>query len=129
MELTSENVEKVFEDCLFKDGEDTKDHVKAEGIVATIGFHPLRLQEHKADVRAMLNCLPENFHQNKGGGWSFLNACCDKTGSQWTDLHQRMEQLFQLGLALKLAKWQLPREMWKMFPGGMPYVVVNLEEN
>jgi hypothetical protein len=37
-----------------------------------------------------------------------------------------MEQLFTLGIALGLAQWQLPRDMWDIFPGGMPYVSVNL---
>ena len=124
MNLTSENVEQVFMDCLFKDGEKTDDHIKAEGITSTIGFHPDRLATHKKDVQSMLHCLPDDFHSKGGGGMSFLNACNDKDGHQWTDFHQRMEQLFQLGIGLKLAKWQMPRQMWAMFPGGMPYVVV-----
>lgn len=128
MELTSENVEQVFMDCLYKDGEDTAGHIKVEGIQSTIGFHPERLTKHKENVQAMLQDLPDNFHKDKGGGWSFLNACDDKNGKQWTDLHQRMEQLFQLGIALKLAKWQMPRALWATLPGGMPYVVI-LESN
>lgn len=124
MKLTSENVNSVFIDCLYKDGEDTNGHIKAEGITTTIGFHPERLSKHKDEVQAMLQYLPGNFHQNKGGGWTFLNACNDKNNHQWTDLRQKMEQLFQLGIALGLAKWQLPRELWGALPGGMPYVVV-----
>jgi hypothetical protein len=124
MKLTSENVEKVFFDCLFKKGENTNEHIKAEGLTQTVGFHPERLSGHKEDVLTMLQELPDEFQQSKGGGWSFLNACNDKNGRQWSDLHQRMEQLFQLGIALKLAKWQMPREMWSLFPGGMPYITV-----
>jgi hypothetical protein len=37
-----------------------------------------------------------------------------------------MEQLFQLGIGLGLAKWQLPPEMWGVLPGGMPYVVIEV---
>lgn len=124
MDLTNENVEVVFMDCLFKDGENTENHIKVEGIQNTVGFHPERLTAHKEDVQAMLQFLPDEFQKGKGGGWSFLNACNDKDGSQWTGSHQRMEQLCQLGIGLGLAEWQLPREMWAILPGGMPYVVV-----
>ena len=126
MKLTSENVNEVFLDCLFRDDEDTENHIKAEGITSSVGFHPERLTSHKEDVKSMLQELPDDFQSGKGGGMTFLNACNDKNDHQWTDLHCRMEQLFQLGIALELAKWQLPRDMWKVLPGGMPYVTVNV---
>ncbi len=125
MELTSNNVEKVFMDRLFKDGEDTSDYVLAEGIHGRVGFHPERLEEHREDVKAMLLCLPGGFHSKSGGGASFLNACNDKNGRQWTDLLQRMDQLFQIALALKLAEYCMPRLMWSALPGGMPCIVIN----
>jgi len=124
MELTNENVENVFMDCLFKDGENTDEHIKAEGITSVVGFHPERLESCRENVKSMLDCLPSDFHQNEGGGMSFLNACNDKNGKQWTDFHQRMEQLFQLGIALDLAKYLMPKEMWRALPGGMPYIVI-----
>lgn len=127
MELTSDNVEKVFMDCLFKDEEDTSDHIVAEGIQSKVGFHPARLQGHREDVRAMIRSLPEGFFSDKGGGASFLNACNDKKGEQWTGLHKRIEQLFQLGIGLKLAVYLTPRPMWSSLPGGMPYIVINLD--
>jgi len=123
--LSSERVEAIFNDCLFKDGEDTSNYVKAEGIAHNVGFHPERLQSHKAEIEAMLDELPDQFKKSGGGGWSFLNACLDKHGEQWTDLHLRMEQLFQLGIAIGKVECQLPREMWMVFPGGMPYYVIN----
>ncbi len=124
MELTSENVECIFMDCLFKDNEDHTDYVKVQGITITVGFHPERLASHKEEVQVMLQDLPDDFQNSKGGGQSFLNACNDKNGRQWTGLHQRMEQLFLLGIGLKIANWQFPREMWTMFPGSMPYVTI-----
>ena len=81
MELTSENVNEVFTDCLFKEDENTDNHIKAEGIQNTIGFHPGRIESHKEDVKTMLECLPDDFQAEKGGGMTFLNACNDKDGS------------------------------------------------
>ncbi len=123
--LSAERVEEIFRDCLFRDGEDTSNHVVAEGITRNVGFHPDRLNGHKAEIEQMLDELPDGFKRSGGGGWSFLNACEDKHGNQWTGLHQTMEQLFQLGIAIGKAEYQLPRDMWSTLPGGMPYLIIN----
>lgn len=122
--LDPEKVNAIFVDCLFKEGEDTSKHIKAEGVVRNVGFHPERLESHKAEILAMLDELPDEFKKSGGGGMSFLNACNDKHGNQWTGLHQRMEQLFQLGIGVGKVKCLMPREMWSVLPGGMPYYAV-----
>ncbi len=131
MKSTSENVENIFVTCLL-DKDDTinalenpNDAIKVEGIMSNVGFHPDRIKEHTDDIVSMLDDLPNEFMADGGGGWSFLNACNDKDGNQWTDLHMRMEQLFMLGMAAGKAKYTLPKEMWNVLPGGMPYVVIN----
>lgn len=124
MDLTSKNVEQVFMDCLFKDGEDTTNHLKSEGIINTVGFHPERIEEHKQDIYKMLLNLPDAFHEKTGGGMTFLNACNDKHGDQWTGEQRIMEQLFLLGQASSAVKCLMPRSMWTALPGGMPYYVV-----
>jgi hypothetical protein len=132
MELTSPNVRKVFEDCLFRDeeikaaGGENPPFIGAEGITMKVGFHPQRLESHRADVSSMLSDLSDDFMHNKGGGMSFLNGCVTKSGEQWGE-HQNMEQLFMLGMALGLVRSLMPRTMWRMLPGGMPYYVVNPE--
>jgi len=122
--LNPEHLQTIFLECLFKDDEDKSNYVKAEGINSTYGFHPERLESHRQDVAEMLAELPDEFKASAGGGWSFLNACMDRHGNQWTGLHQIMEQLFVLGIALGLVEYQLPRELWSSLPGGMPYIVV-----
>lgn len=122
--LTSERVETILNACLFEEGEDTSNHVRADGIVRSAGFHPGRLEEHKDDIIELLAELPDAFQQSSGGGMSFLNACFDKHDNQWTDVHFRMEQLLLLGLAIGRVEYLAPRELWSAFPGGMPYFVV-----
>jgi hypothetical protein len=122
--LDPQRVEAIFMDCLFKEGEDTSKHVKAEGIVSIVGFHPERLEGHTTEIVALLDELPNEFKKSGGGGWSFLNACNDKHGNQWTGMHLRMEQLFQLGIGIGRVKSLMPREMWSALPGGMPYYVI-----
>jgi hypothetical protein len=129
MENLSEKVTAVFMDCLYRDGEVggspevPKDAVIVEGIMGKFGFHPERLESHREDVRGFLNEMPAMFHKDTGGGWTFLNLCNDKNNEQWTGFHRTMEQLVVLGLGLKMASYCMPRDMWKMFPGGMPYVM------
>ena len=117
-------VEEIFLDCLFRDGEDTSTALMVEGIMSTFGFHPGRLESHKEDVRELLSQLPVEFFPETGGGMSFLNACNTRDGELWTGEHRIMEQLFVLGMALKLVVCLLPREVWPALPGEMPYYMV-----
>lgn len=125
--LTSQRVEEIFIDCLFTDDEDHSDHVEAKGIINIAWFHPERLESHRDEIVSLLNELPEPFHEGGGGGWSFLQACEDKHGHQWTGLHLRMEQLFLLGMAIGRVRSILPRDLWRSLPGGMPYYAVTAE--
>ncbi len=122
--LTAESVQRVFTDCLFKTGENTPNLVTAEGVMGTVGFHPERLKSHREAIIAMLAELPDAFMASGGGGYSFLNACMDRNDNLWTGLHRTVEQLVQLGIAIGKVEYCLPRDMWSVLPGGMPYFVV-----
>lgn len=126
MELTSKNVDELMMDCLF--GDDTPENraraVVVEGITTKFGFDPDKLAKHRDDITSMLFQLPEQFLQSKGGGWSFLQACNRADGVQWTGLHKVMECLLMLGLAIGRVKCCMPREFWRVLPGGVPYYVV-----
>jgi hypothetical protein len=127
--IDPDTVNAVFLDCLFRpeeivDGKPPKDAVIVEGVMHKVGFNRERLGSHREQVREWLRLLPTEFRKTGGGGWTFLNACNQADGEQWTGLHQRMDQLFTLGIGLGIAQWQMPREMWSMFPGGMPYVQI-----
>lgn len=141
MKLTSENVDRIFRDCLMKDDDPRMAElegitspeqfpdwlVPADGLTLRTGLVREKVQEHREDIREMLSELPDSFHASGGGGMSFLNMCDDKEGNQWTGLHATAEQLVVLGIATGFAKYALPREMWGALPGGMPYIIVNLE--
>ena len=128
--IDASRVNAIFLACMYepeelRDGYPIEgEPVLAEGIMYNVGFHPGRLESHREEVKGMLEGLPLQFRSTDGGGWSFLNACHDRNGVQWTSFHQRMEQLFQLGIGLGLAKCLMPREMWSELPGGMPYYSV-----
>jgi hypothetical protein len=126
MKTLAERVEKVITECLYKtdevpNGKPPEDAVIVNGIVRNFAFHPGRLAAHKADVAALCDELPDNFHRSKGGGWSFLNLCMDKDGNQWGE-HSNCEALVALAIGTEQGGYPLPREMWDALPGGMPYV-------
>ncbi len=121
--LTAQAVHALMKDYLFQAGESTDAAIAVDGIVKSYRFHPDRISRHAAEIAALLAELPEGFRADKGGGWTFLNACNDRHDKQWGE-HHDMESLFCLGIAAGLAKWMMPRDMWSVFPGGMPYVQV-----
>jgi len=128
MKLTAENVHAAFLRVMFNedeivDGKPISFPVLVEGVIGKFGFHEARLEAERENVRAMLSELPDEFKADKGGGMSFLNACMTKGGAQWGE-HRNMNELVCLGLGLKLVEFNLPKEMWSMLPGGMPYFMV-----
>lgn len=123
MKLTPQAVDTLLATCRAKEG-DPGDPVKVEGIVRSLAFNNARIADHAAEIGELLAELPDEFLLTKGGGWTFLNACNDRHGHLWTGEHRTMESLFCLGIAAGKAKWLMPRDMWDVLPGGMPYVAV-----
>lgn len=120
LKLTAKNVESVLVDCLLKKKEyvDDKpicDNTLVEGILSYFMFHNGRLKKHEEDIIDLVNQLPD-----LEDGLSFLELCVTKDGTQWGE-HKNIEHLIVLGNASGLLTWY-PREMWKIMPGGLPYI-------
>ena len=123
MKLNSETVREVFSDCLFKEDENRDNAIMVTGITFSVGFNPIRLNKHKEDIVQLLYNLKDEFKQESGGGYSFLEACFDKDGNYWGE-HRTVEELFLLGMAIDKVEYLLPRELWMTLPGGVPYLVI-----
>jgi hypothetical protein len=121
MQDKSAKVYALVEQCL--NGEKSGAQI-VQGIVRTFGFSPTKITEHKDEIRALLAEMPDEFQAGKGGGMSFLNLCVDRDGNQWGE-HPTMEALVVLGIAAGMASYPLPRDLWSVLPGGMPYVAFN----
>lgn len=129
MELTSENVERVFRGCLSDEKEG--DNVRlVEAVLDNVKMAMRRdkLKFYQEEIQGMLMQLPRGFRETDSGGWSFLNLCTREDGTQWTGSHATMEQLVCLGIGCDKMKYLLPRSMWNILPGGMPYLAV-LDKN
>ena len=119
--LTAERVEELFKECL---AASPAEGTIVQGVVNTAAFRPEAIENHREEIGALLAELPEPFQENGGGGWTFLNACDDKHGNQWTGFQQVMEHLFMLGLASRQVTELVPRYLWPSLPGEMPYYMV-----
>lgn len=125
MKLTADKVMEIAKDCLFADGESMDNAVMVDGIVNRYAFHPDRIKAHADEIKELLLELPDEFQMAKGGGWSFLNACMDRHGNHWAE-HPTMGMLFALGEAVGSVKCLMPRDMWNILPGGVPYYGVTV---
>lgn len=138
--IDANRVTEILKDCLFRDDEtdrifelikkeeNPEEYIVVDGITNKFGFHPERIAQYEDEITEMLMNLPTEFHTMElhgGGGWSFLNACNDRNGEQWTGLHKTMDELFCLGQAIGKVKAHLPRSAWSALPGGVPYYVVS----
>lgn len=140
MELTAANLKTVIIDSLYrdeevtgvpKDGSAKPEHfpegtVFAEGVMNQFAFHPGRLESHREDVKSMLEQLEPEFFVGSGDGMSLMRMPFTKDGHQYGE-QRDADILYVLGNALGYCKWVLPRQMWAMLPGGMPYIQINLE--
>ena len=117
MELTTENVKTIFENCITDSG------IVIAGPVNTFMMSKEKLKEEEDNIYSMLKQLPDEFMQDSGGGMSFLNACIRKDGVQWGE-HYAIEMLLILGFGINKAEYCLPKELWSALPGGMPYFVI-----
>ena len=129
--LTTQAVTDLLAHCLYTDAEaddgEVEEALIVEGIMRDYGLHPGRVDENRENIAELLRELPNNFFigEGGGGGWTFLNLCMDKHDNHWAE-HPTMEVLCVLAIAAGLGKWAVPKEMWSVFPGGMPYIQFDL---
>lgn len=127
--LTASKVKETLYKCFFNDEELAgviASFLPAHGVAAKLGFHAGRVEENAALIKELCDQLPEAFQEKGGEGGSFLNACVTRDGEQWGE-HINVDELLMLGLASGWVQYNLPRDQWGMFPGGMPYFKVLAE--
>ena len=126
LKLTAESVCGVYDGCVCDSCGDNDLCKKVEGVKLKTKFYKDRLEDNANDIADLCDQLPKDFRKNTGGGgWSFLNMCMRNDGIQWTGLHETMDKLLTLGIAIGKLSYLLPKDMWSILPGGMPYVAVN----
>ncbi len=132
MELTKENVSKLFVKCLFTEKEveeatkagetvPTLEAVIVHGAVGSFGLHPERLKTVREEVVSLLQQLPEEFHE----GTTFLNAVLTKDCTPWGE-QRNANELLVMGMGLGYVKEMLPKQFRHSLVGGVPYYQVTV---
>jgi hypothetical protein len=126
--INSDRVYEIFMDCSVndvefnEDGIPTEEFVLVNGIINNVLFNRKRIYNNENEIVGYLEELPDEFRKSSGNeGYSFLYANKDKHGNEWTDLHERMNQLFMLGIAIEKVEYN-DKWMWILLPGGVPLV-------
>ena len=131
--IDAQEISRALMDCLHTDEEAAacapampEDAVRVEVVMHTFIFHPARLESHRAQVIEWIRRLPVEFLAERDGGkggWSFLRLAFDRQGNQWGE-HLNCDELLALAFGLGLGRFLLPRAMWSVLPGSMPYVLL-----
>lgn len=122
--LTGDRVHTLLGECL--SSADSRDVAVIHGVSRTFSVDLNKIAAAKSEIGQMLMQMADNFmlDGDKAGGWSFLNACVDRRGVQWTDLHSTVEELVVLGMASGLAFYTFSRDIWEVLPGGVPFFTI-----
>ena len=130
--ISCKKINEVLLDCLLKPDEmengkpkDGTDWKEVNSVMLRVGFSKIRLDKHRDVITEMLNSMPDAFKASAGGGMSFLNMCMDNKGNHWGE-HNNMDELIALGIGIDLVMFPMPKDMWSILPGGMPYVRIDL---
>lgn len=125
--LTPQVVVALISDCLDEESTEHSHLIEIDGIRHKYSFNQKLVDENKDRIIQALYELPDAFQKNKGGGWSFLQACMDRHGDLWTGEHAIIDALFCLGVAAKKVTCMFPRDLWVSLPGEMPYYCIENE--
>lgn len=129
-----QELDELIRYCLFKEeelpgqGRIPDGAVLVEGLTGRFYFHPIRLKEIKSKVKALIkNLVQPSFFTSQGGGMSFLKLVEAKDGTIWGE-QRSANVLLCLAVALNEATILVPRHLWYLFPGGVPYIRFNDQE-
>lgn len=131
----SDEMDRIMSIVLYREDEvkDLKDEempqgcIFVRGLAHNFGFHPERLLDSAEDVRKILNAVVADEFMGAEGGWSFLNLVVGRNSEIWGN-QVDAEGLLCLALGLGWAEILVPRSMWQMMPGGVPYVRFNFTD-
>jgi hypothetical protein len=90
-----------------------------DGVAHSFLIDKQKVNSHMDKINEFLNELSDTFKE----GMSFLALPFDKNNNQWGE-QMNAEQLMVLGIAAGRIKLCLPKEMWNLLPGGVPYIEI-----
>jgi len=136
--IDANRVSEIFMDCLWNEQERSmyseEELVRMSTqipalVMGTVCFNPDRLVKHSEEITSMLSELSPNFFKNNGGAGHFNQMPFTAKQEQWGE-HINAEELMCLGMGIGKVKYAIEdRLAWSAMPGGVPFIVVDLEAN
>ncbi len=126
MNLSHENVESVFRNCLGETSSNSRLTKEYHGVELYVSFVSLKIEENRSNIEKMLRQIHRGFFADtkNGSGWSFLNFCLNQNNEMWTSSHRHCDYLVCLGLAIDKVAFCMDRKFWNMMTGSMPYLLI-----
>lgn len=122
MELTSEHVQAIFDDCLYRD-EDEGEVQVVDSITYQFEFDRERLETHESSLRLMLSQMSALFFEDRGGGHTHQSLVRRRDGFEWGESLD-VDKLIGLSLGLDLVAFNFPREAWPGIGETAPFVKI-----
>ena len=117
-ELSSENLMTIFNRCYSKIS--TEETITIDGV-----FHSYIFEKEKINSeRKYIEMLLSKVSQTLNVGCPFLKLNTTYTGSIWTNNTEEIEKLLVLGIAINKIRFLKPRDRWKSFPNGIPFIIM-----
>ena len=124
--LNVNNVANLYSKCLLTNSDFdieglTCNFSVGEGVTTRCAFSTERLNDNRESIA----CMIEQLHGIECAP-SLMNLYYNNEGKQWTDEAMVVEMLVQMGTAANMISFLYPPEVWKLLPGGVPYVSKNV---
>ncbi len=124
--LSEKNVVLLFDKCILNNADFDSEGLTCnfaigEGVTSKCAFSLERLNANREVIGTYIDQLCD-IEQAP----SFMKLYCDSEGNEWTDEHMVVDMLVQMGTASGMLSFLYPPEIWKMLPGGVPFVSKNV---
>lgn len=102
MKLTSEKLDEIRVDCMFKNKDEIDPNapaIRVDGPIHSVILLASGLEKHHEEIHEMLLELPDSYRQGYGGGSSLIEAFHDRHGNVWAPHIMYIEELILIGIA------------------------------
>jgi hypothetical protein len=121
-QLTEQNVSKLYNHCLYFDGEQGPE-IMVQGVYLNAIFSKHRIVDEEPLIKDLLHQLPEPFFR-LADGYSAMHAYETENNGAWTENVSSVDKLICLGIAVDAIHFSLSRKYWSYFPDCVPHIKI-----
>lgn len=120
--ITGERINEIYEDTLLRDSDFDEeglkdDYLVGEGLNKVSYFSATRMGQYMEELDGYISSL-----KNIDTAPSLSELAHLEDDSMWTESVEDLDTLLQVGIAAGMLFMPLPKDTWKLLPGGLPFV-------